>query len=106
MYHFGEVVLLEYPYSDLSGVKLRPAVVIRDTNDNDFILARITSQKGQSQYDMVIDYWQSAGLLRPSVIRVHKLVTLETYLVKRTMGKLSERDLNKLSDTLKNLFSI
>ncbi len=55
MYQFGEVVLLEYPYTDLSGVKLRPAIVVKDTNDSDFIIARATSQLRQTEYDMQIE---------------------------------------------------
>ena len=40
MYQFGDVVLLEYPFTDLIGVKMRPAIVLKDTDDGDFILAR------------------------------------------------------------------
>ena len=68
MYQFGEVVLLEYPYTDLVGVKLRPAVVLKDTNDSDFIIVRATSQSRQTEYDIKIEDWQSAGLLKPSII--------------------------------------
>lgn len=106
MYQFGEVVLLEYPYTDLSGVKLRPAIVLIDTNDLDFIVVRATSQSWQTEYDVVIEDWQSAGLLKPSIIRVHKLTSLETKLVMRKMGKLSTKDLTALSDCIKRLFKV
>ena len=106
MYHFGEVVLLEYPYTDLSAVKLRPAIVLKDTNDADFITARITSQSRQTEYDIELKDWKLAGLLLPSIIRVHKIATLETRLVKRKMGKLSDADLNTLSQRVKMLFDL
>ena len=63
MYEFGEIVLLEYPYTDLTGVKLRPAIVIKDTDDSDFIVVRATSQAKQTEYDMIVQDWHSAGLL-------------------------------------------
>ena len=104
MYQFGEIVLLEYPYTDLSGIKQRPAVVLKDTGDSDFIVARVTSQVKQTAYDVEIDEWQNAGLLKPSVVRIHKLTTLETVLVKRVMGNLSVKDAGKLYAALKKLF--
>jgi len=106
MYQFGDVVLLEYPYTDLRGVKLRPAIVLKDTNDSDFILARVTSQSRQAEYDLDVKDWKEAGLLKPSVIRVHKLASLETKLVKRTMGKLSTSDIENLSQCIRTLFHL
>ena len=106
MYQFGEVVLLEYPYTDLSSVKLRPAIVLKDTNDADFIIARATSQFRQTEYDIEIKDWKYAGLLKPSIIRVHKLTSLETKLVKRKMGKLSPIDLENLLQCVKKLFDL
>jgi mRNA interferase MazF len=106
MYLFGEIVLLEYPYTDLAGVKLRPAAVLKDTNDSDFIVARATSQPRQTEYDITVEDWQSAGLLKPSIIRVHKITTLETKLVKRKMGQLSAKDLSNLSSCLRKLFDV
>lgn len=105
MYQFGEIVLLEYPYTDLVGMKQRPAVVLKDTDDSDFIVARATSQAKQTDYDIVVEDWQIAGLLRPTIIRVHKLTTLETKLVKRKMGMLSTKDSARLSFVLAKLFS-
>lgn len=104
MYEYGTVVLIEYPYTDLVGVKLRPAIVIKDTNDSDFIVVRATSQPRLSANDVTVEDWQEAGLLKPTIIRVHKLTTLETKLVKRKMGKLSARDLNSLSICIRKLF--
>ena len=66
-YKFGDIVLLTFPFSDGVNVKRRPALVIRDTNDNDILVARVTSQKQESEFDVAIKFWQEAGLkLRPS----------------------------------------
>ena len=104
MYQLGDLVLIEYPYTDLIGVKLRPAVVLKDTNDNDFIVVRATTQSKQTEFDIEIADWEKAGLLKPSIIRIHKLTSLETKLVKRRMGILSAADVNNLTLCLKKLF--
>jgi mRNA interferase MazF len=106
MYHFGDILLIEYPYTDLAGIKQRPAVVIKDTNDSDVILARITGQSRETEFDIEITDWRSAGLLKPSIIRVHKLATLETKLIKRKLGNLPENDLKKLEQCLKGLLNM
>ena len=106
MYQFGDIVLLEYPYTDLSGVKLRPAIVLKDTNDFDFITARVTSQSRQTEYDIEVTDWKKARSLLPSIIRKHKIATLETKLVKRQMGKLSASDLDSLLQRITSLFDI
>jgi len=43
----GDIVVLSYPFSDFSGVKRRPALVIADLNGDDVILCQITSQNGE-----------------------------------------------------------
>ena len=106
MYNFGDIVLIEYPYTDNIGIKKRPAVVLKDTKDSDFIAARITGQLRESKYDIVIDDWRSAGLLKPSIIRVHKLASLETKLIKSILGQLSSTDFNKLSRCLQDLLDL
>ena len=78
--------------------------MLKDTNDSDFIVVRATSQPRLSEYDVIIEDWQNAGLLKPSIMRVHKLTTLETKLVKLKMGKLSAKDLCTLSACVKKLF--
>jgi len=55
MYNFGDILLIEYPFTDLMGIKQRPAVVLKDTNDSDFILARITGQVKEMEFDIEIN---------------------------------------------------
>jgi mRNA interferase MazF len=103
MYRFGDVVLLEYPFTDLDGVKLRPAIVVLDTEDTDIIVLRATSQHWETEYDFDLMDWQSAGLLKATTIRTHKIATLKSTLVKRVLGSLSENDATELSKRLSRL---
>ena len=85
-YHSGEIVLLSFPFTDVTGVKRRPALVLLDTGDADIIVARVTSQAVQTIFDVELVEWQQAGLLLPSVVRVGKLATLEKRLVQQNMS--------------------
>ncbi len=53
-YQPGEIVLLLFPFTDMGGAKRRPALVLLDTGDTDIVVARVTSQAHQSQYDVEI----------------------------------------------------
>ncbi|MFC2087152.1 type II toxin-antitoxin system PemK/MazF family toxin [Bacteroidota bacterium] len=86
--NFGDIVLLKFPYTDSITFKRRPALIIHEFNDGDVIVCRITSQIYKTPYDIFIDDWEKCGLKLPSVIRVHKLASLEKILVEKIMGKI------------------
>ena len=48
----GEVVLIQFQFQNRAGRKVRPAVVIVDSDDEDFVAARITSQNRGSPFDL------------------------------------------------------
>ena len=104
-YQSGEIVLLRFPFSDATGSKRRPALVLLDTGDNDILVARITSQAPQAAFDVVLTQWQQAGLLLPSVVRLHKLATVEMRLVERRFGHLLAGDWAQVRTTLQQLWS-
>ena len=85
-------MLLSFPFSDATASKRRPALVLLDTGDKDMVVARITSQIYQTPFDVQLDEWKTAGLMLPSVVRVHKLATLQKSLVERRLEKLTLRD--------------
>jgi mRNA interferase MazF len=85
-YKFGEIVLIKFPFTDNQSFKKRPALVIKDTNDGDVIVARITSKFYNTIYDLEIKEWSKNGLKLPSVIRVHKLAALEKNLIGIRLG--------------------
>jgi len=106
-YEFGEVLLLNaYPYSDLKGVKKRPALVLADTGDEDIVVARITSESPRDAYDLLLDRWKEAGLLLPSSVRLAKVATLSKALVLKKLGKLGSPERRKIRMALSKLFSL
>lgn len=103
-YQSREVILLSFPFADSTGTKRRPALVFLDTGDEDIIVARITSQIPQTVFDVELVEWQQAGLLLPSVVRVHKLATLEKRLVERRLGMLASADWVQVQARTKQLW--
>ena len=97
-YNFGDVVLVGFPHTDFSRVSKRPALVIYDGEDQDILLARITSQKYLSEADYSVVDWQNAGLITESYVRLGKLATIEKRYVIRKLGQLlgHEQDSIKL----------
>lgn len=104
-FNTGEVVLMLFPFSGLSGARRRPALVLIDTGDEDIVVARITSQTVRDTFDVELMEWREAGLLLPSVVRLHKLATLEKNLVERRLGSLMAGDWAMVSESLRKMWS-
>jgi mRNA interferase MazF len=104
-YDFGAVLLLNaFPFSDASGIKKRPALVLADPGDQDVIVARITSSLARDGFDLPVSRWQECGLLLPSVIRLSKIAALDKSLVVKKLGILGSPDRRKVRSILKKLF--
>ena len=103
MYLFGEVPIINFPFSDGIRSKRRPVMVIKDTADNDILIAKITSQVYNTEFDVYVNDWQSAGLLSQSYIRTHKIQTLHSSLVFGNIGRLTNADLKSVRRTLGKL---
>ena len=69
---FGELVLIRMEFHQKAGGKVRPAVVLLDAGDDDFVGAPITSQPRHSEFDIGIQQWRAAGLNIASFVRIHK----------------------------------
>jgi len=91
----GDVLLVPFPFTDQSGSKQRPAIVLSGDAYNqvhpDVILAPATSQVVHAPDEMSLADWQSAGLLKPSVVKPI-LSSFDVQLVRRKLGELSATD--------------
>ena len=88
----GEVVLIRMQFHEATGAKVRPAVVLLDTGDSDFVAAPVTSQARDSEFDLMIGEWRAAGLNVASSIRIHKRTVLAKSDIVRSLGTLPEAD--------------
>lgn len=103
MFTFGDVLIINFPFTDGQGSKRRPVLVIKQTDDNDLLIAKITSQSYYTQFDVTLKDWQQTGLLSASFIRMHKIQTLHTSLMFGQIGRLSSADLKLAKKGIVNL---
>ena len=100
MFARGEVVLIRMQFHQATGSKVRPALVVLETGDDDFVGAPVTSQKRLSEHDLAIGDWPTAGLNVPSWVRVHKMTVLAKADVVRRLGVLAEADCRAALDAI------
>ncbi len=103
-YQQGDLVLIAFPYAGGTQTKNRPALVILDTGNADIVVARVTTQMHQTPYDVPITDWQGAGLLASSVVRLHKLATIEKALIRRRLGSLQPADRRQVSSVMRQTY--
>ena len=110
----GKVVLVPFPFDDLSTTKVRPAVFLTDPIGpyRHVILAFITSRIPIDllESDVVLDADQAnftaTGLWGASTLRLHRLMTVTTALIRREVGELSPEMQAQVADKLRELFGL
>jgi mRNA interferase MazF len=100
-FSFGEIAIVDFPFSDGVQSKPRPALVLTMDSDGDLLVARITGNPPEPRFDVVLYDWYSSNLMFESVVRVSKLATLLPSAVKRKIGKLSSHDRERVIAALR-----
>ena len=111
-YSQGQVVLIPFPFTDLTTVKQRPAVILSSDTYNrthpDLILVAITSQipvrLKPDEYHLSSLEQKVAGLPKPSIVRLGKIVTISQQLIQKTVGNLPPKTIMKLKEILLSNF--
>jgi len=102
----GSVVLIPFPFTDLTGSKIRPAVVL-SVNELDVMICFITSELSwKTEYDVSVLPSTSNGLKVKSLIRVEKIATIDSTLVLGELGELSNAEIAELNKGLKKLLEL
>ena len=102
----GDVVLLSFPFIDLSGSKLRPAVVLVES-DLDVTVCFVTTQLfWENENDLKLSPNQHSGIKKESILRVSKIATLDRAFLKGTMGRLNSEEISDLNRKLKLVFAL
>jgi mRNA interferase MazF len=101
----GAVVLVRFPFSDLSEFKLRPAVVLADAGRGDCVLCQITSKPyGDARALQLEQSAFASGSLRvTSYVRPGKLFTASGELITEEVGVLTPEALTGVVDAVMNL---
>ncbi|MDD3265290.1 MAG: type II toxin-antitoxin system PemK/MazF family toxin [Dehalococcoidales bacterium] len=101
----GDVVLVEFVFSDKAGTKRRPALIISSDYYNrgrqEIIIAAITSRVDRIlPADCKIDNWKEAGLLFPSVV-TGVIRTIKQSAIERVLGTMPIADMQRASDSVR-----
>ncbi len=105
-----EIILLPYPFSNLEGKKVRPALVVSNNAFNnksdDFIAVPLTSIIKDEPYSVIINQedLSSGKLIRQSRVRADKLFTVEKSIVIMKIGFLKDATFNKIKSEIMKVF--
>lgn len=102
----GDLILVPFPFTDLSGTKTRPAMVLYK-GQRDVTVAFISSTAALTEVtDVLIEPDALNGLKRTSVLRLSKIATLDQSIVLGKLGELNAVYLNIINANLKQLFGL
>lgn len=96
IYEQGEIIIVPFPFSDLSSIKQRPVLVLSKTSDNkaadDIITCGITSNLKDSRYSIFVENRDIEHGIIPtkSRIKVDKLFTLNKGIIKKKIARLKK----------------
>lgn len=94
----GDVVVVPFPFSDLTQSKKRPALVISVLEGDDLILCQITSQLIKDNYSILIDDkdFKEGSLKQQSNLRPNRIFTADSHIVLYRVGNLKSDKLNEI----------
>lgn len=104
-----DVVLVPFPFSNLEEVKRRPCLVLAHfkpaRHPEHFIVAMMTSHlEKHFPHDVILENFEKAGLPKPTLVRLAKVVTLEAGIVLKKLGALTPHDRKSVIQEWKTLF--
>ena len=104
----GTVILVPFPFTDLSGNKVRPAVIVSDGKiGSDVIVLFVTSQsKLKSKHSVAIKANEKSGIKTNSKVICSKIATLEAKIILGELGQVNKVDQKKIDIELKRVLSL
>jgi mRNA interferase MazF len=102
----GDVVVVPFPFSDLSRSKRRPALVLAELDGDDLILCQITSQLNKDRYAILLvqNEFQTGSLKQNSHIRPNRLFTADHHIILYGAGHLKKQKMDEVIEKLVDLF--
>jgi mRNA interferase MazF len=101
----GDIIVVPFPFSDLTQAKRRPAIVISALEGNDLILCQITSQSVRDNYAILLDDkdFNTGSLKQSSNIRPNRIFTADNHIVLYRVGDLK---LDKINEIIEKVIEI
>jgi len=108
----GDILILELPFTDLIGKKLRPVLVLssRKLNEysNDIIVAKISSSQRIPRYEVKLEQkdLEEGKIKKTSYIHCHSIFAVEKSLVLKKVGKVKKGIIDKINEKMKEIFEL
>ena len=98
----GDVVVVSFPFSDLTQTKKRPALVLAAFSNHELLLSEITSKLKTHEYDLLLSErdFLKGTLTLISTLRLSRLFTTESSIVEYKVGSLSAEKLEEIEHLL------
>ena len=102
----GDLILIPFPFTDLSGNKNRPALVLV-SSEFDITVAFISTQlKWKEKTDILLEPTKDNGLKKESLIRLSKLATIDKDLALGKLGKINNESIILVNNNLKKILKL
>jgi|SRR6187401_71043 len=102
----GEIVLIPFPFTDLSDSKLRPALILIEATLDITVCFITTNTSLPEPTDVLVTPNSNNNLKKVSLIKTSKIATLDKSLAKGLLGKLTANELALVDQSLKTLFQL
>jgi len=108
----GDIVIMELPFTDLIGKKLRPVLVLSSEKLNiisrDLIVTKISSSQQLKDFEVKLkpEDLEEGKLKKVSYIHCHSIFTVEKNLIVKKVGRLKIEKLNKVKIIIKEIFNL
>lgn len=94
----GDVIVVPFPFSDLTSAKRRPALVIAELEGDDIILCQITGQSIKDRYAISIDEsdFETGTLKQKSNVRPNRIFTADRHIILYRVGHLKPEKIDQI----------
>ena len=97
----GDIVVVPFPFSDLTGKRRRPALVITNLKGDDLILCQITATRSDQYSISLTDTdFKKGSLKRDSFIRPNKIFTADIHIIIRKIGNIKKEKIREVIDRI------
>ncbi len=102
----GDVVVLNFPFTDLSSFRKRPSLVVADLQGDDIILCQITGEKREDIYSIILknNDLEKGSLKKESRIRPNKLFTGQKTKILYKIGKIEQSKIKEVENIIIDIF--
>ena len=103
----GDVIVVSFPFSDLSASKRRPALVLAELDGEDIILCQITSKQNKDRYsiNLELDDFVFGNLKLSSNIRVNRIFTADEKIILYKIGTISDQKMDEVKTMIIRIFT-